>query len=159
EEAEELSGNPVWRVNLEKLSSVELPMTIEDAVNARLAALEPGERQLLEQAAAMGSGFWSGAFVSLSRQNREPPELWTETDDVKSIETMLGDLIDRDYILRLPDSTFPGSEEFIFKHNREREAIARRTPPTAMRRAHQGIADWLDHQEAVRTSEEYVAML
>src|SRR5262249_58659167 len=64
-----------------------------------------------------------------------------------------------DYILRLPDSTFPGSEEYIFKHNREREAIQKRTRPTAAKRYHQGIADWMDHQKALRTGEEFIAML
>jgi tetratricopeptide (TPR) repeat protein len=159
EEEGVLSDAPVWRPALDKLASVELPMTIEDAVNARRAALEPAERQVLEQAAAMGSVFWSGAFVALGRATREAPDLWTEDGDVKDIARMLADLVDRDYILKLPDSTFTGSDEYIFKHNREREAIQKRTLATQQRRHHQGIADWLDHQEAVRSSEEYVAML
>ncbi|HVY48913.1 MAG TPA: AAA family ATPase, partial [Minicystis sp.] len=160
EEENVLSNEPSWHVDLEKLSTVELPMTIEDAVNARLAALEPPERLLLEQAAAMGSVFWSGAFVSLARAGKDAPDLWTDgDDDVKSIAATLADLVDRDYVLKLPDSTFPGSEEYIFKHNREREGIAKRTTASAQKRFHRGIADWLDHQEAVRSSEEYVAML
>src|SRR5262249_19026581 len=44
EEEGELSSEPSWRVNLEKLQSARLPLTIEDAVAARLAALEPEER-------------------------------------------------------------------------------------------------------------------
>jgi tetratricopeptide (TPR) repeat protein len=160
EEETALSEAPVWRVDLEKLGAVELPMTIEDAVNARLSALEPNERLLLEQAAAMGSVFWSGAFVALGRVGKEPPEQWTDGDEeANAVAAALADLVDRDYVLKLPDSTFPGSDEFIFKHNREREEIARRTPASAQRRYHQGIADWLDHQHAVRSSEEYVAML
>ncbi len=160
EEESALSDEPTWRVDLEKLSTVELAMSIEDAVSARLAALEPNERMLLEQAAAMGSVFWSGAFISLGRAGKEPPDLWSDgDDDDKSVATTLGDLVDRDYVLKLPDSTFPGSDEYIFKHNREREAIARRTTASALKRYHRGIADWLDHQEAVRTSDEYVAML
>ena len=34
-------------------------------------------------------------------------------------------LVERDYVLKLPDSTFGGSEEYIFKHNKEREALAK----------------------------------
>src|SRR6185437_9813220 len=62
-------------------------------------------------------------------------------------------------ILKLPDSSFAGSEEYVFKHNREREAIHKRTRPSALKRYHQGIADWLEHKDALRLSEEYVAML
>ena len=49
EEVTALSEEAEWRVNLEHLASVELPMTVEDAVNARLTALDPPERQILEQ--------------------------------------------------------------------------------------------------------------
>lgn len=161
EEVTALSEEAEWRVNLAHLASVELPMTVEDAVNARLNALDPPERQILEQAAAMGSVFWSGAFVSLARLGRKAPDFWPETssEDAQQISAMLEDLVDRDYILKLPDSTFPNSEEYIFKHNREREAIAKRTLPGAAKRYHQGIADWMDHQAAVRSGEEYIAML
>jgi tetratricopeptide (TPR) repeat protein len=196
-----LSEQPRWRVNLERLASATLPRTAEDAVNARLAALSPAELTLLEQAAAMGSVFWSGAFVVLARMGREAPELWavqplspdaslsalgaasdardtTPTsedrssvdmampekpvvsgEDAAAITVMLAGLSLRDYIVRLPDSTFPGSDEYMFKLAREREAILKRTRPTAHRRYHQGIADWMDHQKALRSGEPHIAML
>ncbi len=161
EEEAELEQAPRWRVDLEKLASVELPVTIEDAVNQRIAALEPHERALLEQGAAMGSVFWSGAFVPLARSGREAPDLWAVAADAdaKVAEASLAELVDRDYLLRLPDSTFPGSEEYIFKHNKEREAIRKRTLPSVAKRHHRVIADWLDHQPSLRENEEYVAML
>lgn len=150
-----------WRVDLDKLATVELPVTIEDAVNQRIAALEPQERALLEQAAAMGSVFWSGAFAPLARCGREAPELWTigSDADAKRVAGVLAELVERDYVLRLPDSTFPGSEEYIFKHNKERETIRKRTLVSAARRHHRVIADWLDHQQGLSDNEEYVAML
>jgi tetratricopeptide (TPR) repeat protein len=196
-----LSEQPRWQANLEKLASATLPQTVEDAVNARLATLSSDELRLLEQAAAMGSVFWSGAFVILARMGREAPELWTvqplspdgplsapeaaagargavpasedgpsvdtamppvpvvSGEDAAAITAMLAGLSLRDYILRLPDSSFPGSDEYIFKLAREREAIQKRTRPTALRRYHQGIADWMDHQKALRSGEEYIAML
>jgi tetratricopeptide (TPR) repeat protein len=161
EEVTELSDEPRWRVDLDKLATATLPLTIDDAVNARIDALEPAERVLLEQAAAMGSVFWSGAFVPLARLGREAPELWAPAaeGDAGAIARTLGELTERDYILPLPDSSFPGSQEYVFKHNREREEIQRRGRPSALKRYHHGIAGWMDHQEAVRQSEEYVAML
>jgi tetratricopeptide (TPR) repeat protein len=194
-----LSNELKWRVHLDKLTSVALPRTVEDAVNARLAALTEEELVLLEQAAAMGSVFWSGAFVILARIGREAPAFWTvrpvaaevplsvlagaaaedaavpaasedldiaitpkpviSGEDAAAIAAMLADLVDRDYILKLPDSTFAGSDEYIFKQPRERDAIQKRTRPTARRRYHQGIADWMDGQKARSTCDEFIAML
>jgi tetratricopeptide (TPR) repeat protein len=161
QEQDELTDEARWVVDLDKLSSATLPMTIEDAVGARLSALEPAERELLEQAAAMGSVFWSGAFIALRRVDEEAPELWggAPDDDVIELAGLLTDLVERDYILKLSDSTFPGSDEYVFKHNKEREAILKRTSSAAIRQHHRVIAEWLDQQETVRTSEEYIAMV
>jgi tetratricopeptide (TPR) repeat protein len=161
EEESELADEPRWRVDLEKVSTARLPMTIEDAVNARLAALDPAEKRLLELAAAMGSVFWSAGFVPLMRMAAEAPQLWGETpdEDVQQVRALLAELVERDYILKLPDSTFPGSDEYVFKHNKERETIQKRTPRASAKRYHQVIADWLDHQDTLRASEEYLAML
>ena len=43
---------------------------VEDAVQARIAALAPEERELLERAAAMGGVFWLGGLVAIRRQER-----------------------------------------------------------------------------------------
>ncbi|MCK6586221.1 MAG: tetratricopeptide repeat protein [Polyangiaceae bacterium] len=161
EEEDDFSDEPKFRVNLKKLSTARLPITVEDAVNARLSALEPDEKQFLEQAATMGSVFWSGAFVVLGRMGRQAPALWDEGRDAerRRIARMLENLIDRDYILKVPDSTFPASDEYVFKHNKEREAIQRRTPSVMVRRYHQLIADWMDSQDDVHNSEEYLSIL
>jgi tetratricopeptide (TPR) repeat protein len=67
--------------------------------------------------------------------------------------------VDRDYLLRLPDSTFAGDEEFVFKHNLEREALVRLTSPAAARQYHRAIAEWLSFREGVDAGEEYLEML
>ncbi len=135
-EEDALTEEPVWAVNLDRLHEAHLPLTIEDAVNARLGALDPEEKVILEQAAAMGSVFWSGAFVALWRASKEAPDLWAVTaeDDVAEIQEILEDLEEREYLLKLPDSTFSGSDELIFKHNKEREALVKRTAAGAARR-------------------------
>lgn len=150
-----------WAINLDKLSSARLPMTIDDAVNARIAALEPEERQLLEYASVMGSVFWRGGFLALHRDGEEAPEHWRPDaqEDHERIDEILADLIERDYILKLPDSTFPGTDEYIFKHNKERVAIERRVSSAARKNYHRVIADWMEHQRDIHSNEEYVAML
>jgi tetratricopeptide (TPR) repeat protein len=160
-EVNELSSDPEWAVHLDKLSSAKLPMTIDDAVSARISALEPEEKRLLEYASVMGSVFWRGGFVALQRAGDEAPEFWSPSDDedIERIKEVLGELVDRDYILKLPDSTFPGTDEYIFKHNKERLAVELRMSTTAKKRHHLSVADWLEHQAHVHDNEEYCAML
>jgi len=135
-ETSALATEPVWAVNLERLSSAKLPMTIDDAVEARLAALDPEEKQLLEYASVMGSVFWRGGFLALARAGLEAPEFWSveDNEDAERIDEIIGDLVERDYILKLPDSTFPGTDEYIFKHNKERVTIEKRLNSAVRRR-------------------------
>ena len=55
----------------------------------------------------------------------------------------LAELVERAYIVKQPDSSFPGSNEYVFTNPREREALERRMRPSAARRYHGAIADWL----------------
>jgi tetratricopeptide (TPR) repeat protein len=151
----------VWKVHLDKMTSVRLPMSVEDAIAARIGALSSGERRALEHAAAMGSVFWLGGLVALGRMDREPPEFWTSElgRDIEEVKMMLGELVQRDYVLALPDSAFSDESEYVFKHNLEREKISKLTSSAAGRRYHQTIGDWLAQKENVRSQEEYSAML
>ncbi len=153
-------GQP-WRVDLDRLQSARLPLTVDDAVTARLSALSVQERRVLEHAAAVGSVFWLGALIALGRIDAKAPDYWTDSpaEDIARIRRLLASLVERDYLLRLPDSAFSDDEEYIFKHNREREKIAELTSPAALRRYHQTIADFLSQKEAVRSQEEYLAVL
>ena len=150
-----------WVIHADKLASVKLPLTVQDAVQARVAVLAHAERELLERAAAMGGVFWLGGLVAIRRQGEAPPELWEggEAEDVIAVRLLLEGLVERDYVLRLPDSSFPGDEEYVFKHNLEREALERLTPPAAARRHHRSIAEWLAFRLTPDASEGYLEML
>jgi tetratricopeptide (TPR) repeat protein/type II secretory pathway predicted ATPase ExeA len=154
-------GDERWIVHPDKLSQVKVPLSVQDAVQARIAALAPVERELLERAATMGGVFWLGGLVAIHRQAAQPPEAWEggEAEDVVRIRNRLGELVERDYVLRLPDSTFSGDEEYVFKHNLEREALVRLTSPAGARRYHKAISEWLAFRESADGSEEYLEML
>lgn len=150
-----------WRVNLDLLETVQLPMTVQDAVNARIAALSNEERNLLEKAATMGSVFWLGGLVVLGRIQQRSPDLWdpARNEDEARIAHILEDLVDRDYLLPMPDSTFPGEKEYVFKHNLERESLEKLVSGAVVKRYHQALADWLEYRTGVRAHEEHVAAL
>jgi tetratricopeptide (TPR) repeat protein len=150
-----------WTIHPDRLANVKLPLTVEDAVQARIAALAPPERDLLERAAVMGGVFWLGGLLAIARLDEAVPDVWAagDTPDIVRIKGILRELVERDYILKLPDSTFSGDEEFVFKHNLERETLVKLTSVGTTKRYHQAIAEWLSFKEHVRTHEEYVGML
>ncbi len=150
-----------WGVNLDRLASARLPLTVEDAVAARISALSAEQRRVLEHGATMGSVFWQGALLALMRMDSPPPDLWEAEagEDEALLDKILGELITRDYLLKLPDSAFPGETEYVFKHNLEREKVSSLTSAALSRRYHQTIADWLSQQAGTKSSEESLVML
>jgi tetratricopeptide (TPR) repeat protein len=150
-----------WSLHVDRLSEVSLPLTAEDAIQARITALAPAERDLLERAATMGSVFWMGGLLAIARLDSSAPDMWSQASvtDEGAIRELLKELTQRDYILTLPDSTFPGDEEFAFKHNLERETLLELLPTGQGKRFHKAIADWLSFKPHVRTHEEYLGQL
>lgn len=158
---ENTRGKPVWKVSVERLANVRLPMNAQDAVAARMAALEPSDHRLLTYAAAIGNVFWLKCLVSLERFEREVPDVWNpaDTQDIATVRSMLEDLERRDYVLRMPESLISGDEEYVFKQNLEREYLLRLASAGSLRRYHQTIADWLNLHDNVRVQEETCASL
>lgn len=162
-----LADEPRWSVQVARLEHAELPLTIEDAIHARLAGLSTYERRLLELASIIGSVFWTAGLVPLLRAGKDAPDLWTTGNkpeataevEIDKVNATLADLEQRDFVLRLPDSSLAGTDEYAFKHNKEREAIRARTTTAAQKRYHGIFADWLDHQGHVRSNQESLAML
>jgi len=158
---DEFAEHETWVIHVDRLAEVRLPLTVEDAIQARIAALAPNERDLLERAATMGSVFWLGGLLAIARLDGAAPDVWSKANvvDELAIRDLLRELTERDYILTLPDSTFPDDEEFAFKHNLERETLLKLLPRAQAKRFHKAIADWLSFKPHVRTHEEYIGQL
>jgi tetratricopeptide (TPR) repeat protein len=134
-----------WEVHLERLDDAELPLTVDDAISARISSLTPAERELLEKASTMGSVFWMEALIALSRIGKPTPDLWGGHESLVShYQELLDSLAERDYILPMPDSSIPGAVEYAFKHNLERETLHKLASRTQMRRFHLVVAEWLE---------------
>lgn len=161
ESEDPLAEHDRWIIHDERLEGVRLPLTVQDAVEARIASLTPDERTLLEYAAMMGGVFWEGGLVALRRSEKSGPVVWNAGADPAqvAVKQMLAQLTSRDYILHLPDSTFPGDDEFVFKHNLERETLSKQVPSAIQRRCHACLADWLSFKANVRDNEEQLTLL
>jgi predicted ATPase len=133
----------------------------ERSIDSRIDELSPAERLLLQQAALTRGVFWLGGLVVLDRAERETPGLWDASADEseRELAKRLEQLAERNYILRLPDSTFPGDEEYVFKHRLERDRMSELTSAQDARRWHRLLADWLDCQPETSSHEEYLETL
>ncbi len=166
------TSGPVWILDPNKAADTELPISIEEAIEARIAALENDERDLLEKAAVFGNVFWVSAVIAMTRLEQPPPrqtptalELeWGNGEDVRRrISDLIAILADQDYLLPLDadDSSIPGETEIVFKHNLERELILRSTEPGRLTRYYLSAAQWLEAKTIQRTDEqlEFLALL
>jgi len=149
------ASGQVWRLDPDLAAETELPVSIEEAIEARIAALEAEERDLLEKAAVFGNVFWVSAVIALTRLEKPAPPVptgplaleWGNGEDVRRrVSDLIYILAERDYLLPLDadDSSIPGDVEVVFKHNLERELIVRSTEPAKLARYYLSAAQWLE---------------
>src|SRR5204862_3435040 len=137
---------------------------IDEAIEARIAALENEERELLEKAAVFGNVFWVSAAIAMTRLEKTPAAMtdpkpgaldieWGEGEDVRRrISDLITILADQDYLLLLDpdDSSIPGEKEVVFKHNLERELISKSTEEGRLARYYLHGAQWLEAKTVQR---------
>ncbi|HZT90690.1 MAG TPA: adenylate/guanylate cyclase domain-containing protein [Gaiellaceae bacterium] len=146
---ETAGGNPLFLEEL--VSSVaeagagdDLPVTVREAIAARIDALRPDARAALLAAAVVGRAFWRGVVAA--------------TGDVQDVDGTLAALEARDFVRREPVSRIAGDVEFTFKHMLIRE-VAYATLPRAARRArHAAVAAHLE-QSVAGASQEHSTIL
>jgi tetratricopeptide (TPR) repeat protein len=155
----------IWVLDPDKAAETELPISIEEAIEARIAALENDERDMLEKAAVFGSTFWVSAVIAMTRLDTPPPEVspeplaleWGAGEDVRRrLSDLISILADQDYLLPLDadDSSIPGEQEVVFKHNLERDLILRSTEQGRLARYYLAAAQWLEAKTVQRSDEQ-----
>lgn len=110
-----------------------LPDTVVGMVQSRLAALEPDARRVLRGASLYGEVFWRSAAVALLGGMRTNQALdWL----------ML--LVQREVLVRRPESRFPGEEEFAFRHALLREGAYALLTEEDRVLGHRLAGEWLE---------------
>jgi class 3 adenylate cyclase len=140
-------GNPLYAEQyvrmLEERDATEnlpLPESVQGIIAARLDALPPAEKTLLQDAAVIGKVFWLGGLA------REPDE----------VERRLHTLERKDFVQRAKRSSVAGETEFVFKHVLLRDVAYGQIPRTERAEKHRAAAAWIeslgrpeDHAEMV----------
>ena len=120
-------------------SADRVPDTLQALIAARIDHLDPAAKTLLQRGAVVGRVFWRGALEHLS-------------PDVAEHETLLEDLLQREFLLREPRSSISGEVAYRFKHALIREVAYTGMAKLARAQYHARFAEWLQE----RTGEELV---
>jgi class 3 adenylate cyclase/tetratricopeptide (TPR) repeat protein len=112
--------------------ALSLPESVQAIVAARLDALSPDEKHLLQAAAIVGKAFWLGAVSAIDEEPR-----W-------SVEHRLHELERKHLIRRERDSIVSSEPQFSFSHIVVRDVAYEQIPRSVRAERHSRAARWLD---------------
>jgi hypothetical protein len=112
-----------------------LPETVVAMVQSRLARLEPEARRVLRAASIFGEIFWKGATTALLGGMR-----------TQQVIDWLLLLVQREVLVRRPESRFPGEEEFAFRHALLREGAYALLTEEDRALGHRLAGEWLEQR-------------
>lgn len=152
-----------WILDEDAAASVELPISVAAAIEARIAALDDDERDLLEKGAVFGNVFWLSAVIAMSRADAgaaPSSSSWDADGLAERGRRLITQLVERDYLLELgpEDSSIAGEREVVFKHNLERELVHKLTLRERQQRHYEVGAQWLESRLWERSEERYEFM-
>jgi adenylate cyclase len=146
---ERSGGNPLFLEEMVRRlaeegprAEVELPDTVQGLLAARLDALAPSERRLLQHAAVIGRSFDREALLALGGQGEA------------LVAPVLSALEARDLIVRTPGTP----DEFAFKHVLIRDVAYDMLPKALRSRRHLAYGEFLERRAGDR-SDEVVGLL
>jgi len=133
-------GNPFYLEELIRAVAERkgdaLPETVVAMVQARLGRLLDEERRLLRAASVFGEVFWPDGVAALLGGALP----------ASAIHTLLGALVERELLVRRPDSRFAGREELCFRHALLREGAYAMLTEADRILGHRLAAAWLEQQ-------------
>ena len=147
---ERAGGNPLYaeqytRLFLERGEVAELqPVTLQGLIAARLDALAPADKELLQAAAVIGKVFWTGSVAAVVGR------------DSWSVDERLRVLEHRELVRHSRISTLTGDSEWAFGHVLVRDVAYGQIPRAGRAEMHRISGEWIeslgrpdDHAEMV----------
>ncbi|MFC1996711.1 ABC transporter substrate-binding protein, partial [Chloroflexota bacterium] len=143
-----VQGEDHWRVELDRLADVRVPLTLTGVLQARLDCLITEEKMLLQRASVVGRLFW-GAVVA---------ELASDKVEAAQVDKRLDDLRKRELIFRREYSVFEATDEYIFKNALLRDVTYETVLLKQRRLYHRQVAAWIEAAAGERL-EEYLGLI
>jgi class 3 adenylate cyclase/tetratricopeptide (TPR) repeat protein len=136
---ERAGGNPLYAeefaLMLKERGDAEraVPETVQGIIAARLDALEPEHKRLLQDAAVVGKVFWAGAVAAL------------DGTGLQELERGLRELERRELVRRERRSSVEGETEYAFRHVLVRDVAYGQIPRVERSERHRSAAEWIAH--------------
>jgi class 3 adenylate cyclase/tetratricopeptide (TPR) repeat protein len=134
---ERCGGNPLYaeqfaRMLVDSGEDAGVPETVQAVISARLDALGPGRKALLQDAAVVGKVFWAESVAAVSGL------------DEQAVLAGLVDLAHRDLIRPARASSLEGKREFAFTHLLVRDVGYGQIPRAERAEKHRLAAEWIE---------------
>jgi class 3 adenylate cyclase/tetratricopeptide (TPR) repeat protein len=143
-------GNPLYaeqyvRMLQERVGDeLPLPETVQGIIAARLDGLEPEQKALVQDAAAVGKVFWLEAVCAITGL------------ESRAAETSLHALERKGFVRRERETSIAGDTEYAFLHVLVREVAYGQIPRAARAEKHRLAAEWI---ETLGRPEDHAEML
>ena len=109
-----------------------LPQSVQAVIAARIDALSPPAKATLADGAVIGVKLWRGALPPLGGR------------DAAAVDESLRELVDRQLLRPVRQSSLHGEEELVFRHGMIREVAYHELPRGARATKHAAFARWLE---------------
>jgi class 3 adenylate cyclase/predicted ATPase len=150
---ERSGGNPLFAEEMARriaeegsMEAAELPDTVQSVLAARLDALEPFERRLVQQASVVGRTFWEGSLVPLALA------------EGRDLDRALVSLQEKDILTPGAGGRLAGERELAFKHVLIRDVAYAMLPKAVRSRKHYEVGAFIEERAGDR-SDEVVPLL
>ena len=127
-----------WRTT-GAVTRVTLPDSVHALLAARIDALPPPEKRVLQEASVIGRIFWQAPVEHAAGNGAVAPALLA--------------LEQKGLILARPTTTIAGQTEYIFKHALVRDVAYASLPKARRARAHADVAAWIEQLAGSRIDE------
>jgi class 3 adenylate cyclase len=134
---ERAGGNPLYAEEFARMleergvTDMALPETVQGIIAARLDALEPEHKRLLQNAAVVGKVFWARAVATIDASRPE------------DLERALRELERRELVRRERRSSVAGETEYAFRHVLIRDVAYGQIPRSERSDMHRSAAEWI----------------
>jgi tetratricopeptide (TPR) repeat protein len=112
-------------------AELTVPETVQGIIAARLDALAPEHKRLLQDAAVVGQVFWAGVLTAINGLGFE------------EIEPGLRELERRELVRRERRSSVAGENEYAFRHVLVRDVAYGQIPRSERSDRHRAAAEWI----------------
>ncbi len=132
------AGNPLYAEEYARMLSenpdeagLPVPESVQAIISARLDALDPSAKAVLQDAAVVGRAFWPGALAAMGEQGRE------------ELDQRLAELQRRELVRPLPRSSIADEDQYAFWHVLVRDVAYGQIPRSRRAEKHQLAAEWI----------------